>query len=386
MVARWGATRPAALAGGSVRRVAGETAGRGPAALHVRGVVLPDGERRDLYAVGGRLTYEPQPGAETVADRGWVVPGLVDCHCHVGLSPDGAVRSEEGLAEQARADRDAGALLLRDAGAPVDNRSVQAREDLPRLVRAGRHLARPKRYLRDIGIEVEPDELVAAVEEQAGRGDGWVKLVGDWIDRSVGDLAPLWPGGVLAAAVDRAHQLGVRVAVHAFGEDALPDLVAAGVDTIEHATGLSGALAGEVARRGIRITPTLINIETFPSIADSATKFPAYAAHMRALHGTARSRVRDAYEAGVRILVGSDAGGTLPHGLVVREIRALHEAGLPAAAALAAGSWDARDFLGLPGLVEGAPADLVVYADDPRADLATLAAPTRIVLRGRVVR
>jgi imidazolonepropionase-like amidohydrolase len=356
------------------------------AALHVRGVVLPDGEQRDLYAVDGRLTYEPQPGAETVAHRGWVVPGLVDCHCHVGLSPGGPVTDEAALAEQARADRDAGALLLRDAGAPVDNRSVQAREDLPRLIRAGRHIARPKRYLRDIGVEVEPDELVAAVEDQAGRGDGWVKLVGDWIDRSVGDLAPLWPADALAAAVDRAHQLGVRVAVHAFGEDALPDLVAAGVDTIEHATGLSGGLVDEVARRGIRITPTLINIETFPSIAESATKFPAYAAHMRALHGAARSRVRDAYQAGVRILVGSDAGGTLSHGLVVAEIRALHEAGLPAEAALAAGSWAARDFLGLPGLVEGAPADLVVYADDPRADLATLADPVRMVLRGRVVR
>ena len=50
-----------------------------------------------------------------------------------------------------------------------------------------------------------------------------------------------------------------------------------------------------------------------------------------------------------------------------------------------AGSWDARDFLGLPGLVEGAPADLVVYAADPRRDLSTLAEPVRIVLRGRVV-
>lgn len=354
-------------------------------ALHVRGVVLPDGEQRDLYAVAGRLTFEPQAGARTVADRGWVVPGLVDCHCHVGLQPSGPVGDDETLARQATADRDAGALLLRDAGSPVDNRSVQAREDLPRLVRAGQHIARPKRYLRDIGIEVEPAGLVAAVEEQARLGDGWVKLVGDWIDRDLGDLAPLWPDDVLAAAVERAHQLGVRVAVHSFGEDALPGLVAAGVDTIEHATGLTGGLVDETARRGIRITPTLVNIETFPAIAEQARRYPAYAAHILALHRTARSRVRDAYEAGVRILVGSDAGGTLPHGLVVSEIRALHEAGLPREAALAAGSWAARDFLGLPGLVEGAPADLVVYAADPRADLSTLATPTRIVLRGRVV-
>jgi imidazolonepropionase-like amidohydrolase len=354
-------------------------------ALHVRGVVLPDGEERDLYAVDGRLTYEPVAGAETVADRGWVLPGLVDCHCHVGLSPDGPVTDEDALAAQAATDRDAGALLLRDAGSPVDNRSVQAREDLPRLVRAGRHVARTRRYLRDVGIEVEPDQLVTTVEEQARLGDGWVKVVGDWIDRDLGDLAPLWPADVLAAAVARAHELGVRVAVHCFGEDTLPDLVAAGVDTIEHAPGLAGPLVDEVARRGIRVTPTLVNIDSFPSIAASATRFPTYAAHMRALHRGARQRIRDAYEAGVPMLVGTDAGGSLPHGLVVREIRALHEAGLPAEAAVAAGSWAARDYLGLPGLVEGAPADLVVYAADPRTDLGTLADPVRIVLRGSVI-
>ncbi|MDE1438035.1 hypothetical protein, partial [Bacillus licheniformis] len=48
------------------------------------GPVLPDGEVRDLYVVDGRVTYEPQAGAETVAE-GWIVPGLVDAHCHLGL-------------------------------------------------------------------------------------------------------------------------------------------------------------------------------------------------------------------------------------------------------------------------------------------------------------
>jgi len=354
-------------------------------ALHVRGVVLPEGEQRDLWILDGRLTFEPVPGAETVADRGWLLPGLVDCHCHIGMTPQGPQAIEEEMVAQALADRDAGALLIRDAGSPVDNRFVQDRDDLPRLVRAGRHVARPKRYLRDVGVEVEPDELVAAVEEQARLGDGWVKLVGDWIDRGIGDLAPLWPDDVLAAAVARAHELGTRVAVHVFGEDALPGLVAAGVDTLEHATGLTGGIVEEAARRGIRITPTLVNVDTFPGIADSATKYPAYAAHMRALHRTAAGRVRDAYEAGVPVLAGTDAGGVLPHGLVPREIRALHEAGLPAEAALAAGSWAARDYLGLPGLVEGAPADFVVYPADPRRDLGLLAAPARIVLRGKVV-
>ncbi len=138
--------------------------------------------------------------------------------------------------------RDAGALLLRDAGSPVDNRSVQRRDDLPRLIRAGRHIARTKRYIRDLGIEVEPDQLVAEVERQAAAGDGWVKLAADWIDREAGDLTPTWPDDALAAAIGRAHELGARVAAHVFGEDALPGLIAAGIDSIEHGTGLTDDL------------------------------------------------------------------------------------------------------------------------------------------------
>jgi imidazolonepropionase-like amidohydrolase len=354
-------------------------------ALHVRGVVLPAGEQRDLWIVAGRLTYEPVRDAETIAGEGWIVPGLVDCHCHIGMKPDGEATEDE-MVEQAVADRDAGALLIRDAGSPVDNRFVQDRDDLPRLIRAGRHVARPKRYLRDVGVEVEPDGLVGAVEEQARLGDGWVKIVGDWIDRDVGDLAPLWPHDVLAAAVARAHELGARVATHVFGEDALPGLVAAGVDTIEHGTGLTGGVIDEAARRGIHVTPTLINIGTFPDIAERASKFPGYADHMRSLHRTAHQRIRDAYEAGIPLLAGTDAGGVLPHGLVAREIQAMHAAGIPADAALAAGSWAARAYLGLPGLAEGALADFVVYPADPRAGLTVLDRPERIVLRGAVVR
>ena len=52
--------------------------------LKVSGPVLPDGETRDLYVVDGRVTLETQAGAETVAS-GWIVPGLVDAHCHLGL-------------------------------------------------------------------------------------------------------------------------------------------------------------------------------------------------------------------------------------------------------------------------------------------------------------
>ena len=71
-------------------------------ALRFRGPVLPDGEVRDLYVVDGRVTYEPVASAELVAE-GWIVPGLVDAHCHIGLDENGAV--PEDVQEQQALDR-----------------------------------------------------------------------------------------------------------------------------------------------------------------------------------------------------------------------------------------------------------------------------------------
>jgi imidazolonepropionase-like amidohydrolase len=353
-------------------------------ALRLRGVFLPDEAEREAWIVDGRLTFERPPGEhETIADGGWILPGFVDAHCHIGLAPTGFLDDPEDQAQQAILDRDAGSLLLRDAGSPVDNRSVQQRSDLPELIRAGRHIARPGRYIRHLGVEVEPDQLVHEVGVQAARGDGWVKLAADWIDRSVGDLTPVWPDDVLAQAIAHAHSLGVRVAAHVFGEDALPGLINAGIDSIEHGTGLTSDLIDPLLAHGIAVVPTLINIDNFPEIADQGEqRFPVYAAHMRALYASSRERIRDVWDAGVPIYVGTDAGGSLAHGLVREEIVALVEAGIPQSEVIAQASWRARSWLGRPGLEEGASADLVVYDEDPRTDLSTLFQPRRIVLRG----
>ncbi|HEU5475550.1 MAG TPA: amidohydrolase family protein [Actinophytocola sp.] len=351
-------------------------------ALHVRGVVLPEGEERDLWIVNGRIRTQPVPGAESIVDGGFLVPGLVDAHCHVGMAAGDLAAAQV----QAETDRDAGTLLIRDCGSPLDTRPLQERLDLPRLVRAGRHLARPKRYIAHIGVELDdPADLPAAVAEQAGYGDGWVKLVGDWIDRDIGDLAPLWPDDVLTKAIAVAHDAGARVTAHVFGEDALPGLINAGIDCIEHGTGLSDATIAAMAQRGTALVPTLINIATFPDIAAQADKYPAYAAHMRALHQRNRPVIAAAIEAGIPVYAGTDAGGGIGHGRIVDEIVALHAAGLSAERALGAASWAARDWLGWSALDEGSAADLLAVDADPRSALDTLRTPTRIILRGRVI-
>ena len=180
-------------------------------AHHLRGVLLPEAEERDLWIVDGRITFESVPDTDTLATSGWVLPGLVDAQCHIGLGPGGAVEDVTELQDQARADTFAGALLVRDAGSPVDTRLLDGEPDVPRIVRCGRHIARPKRCQPGVVVEVDPEELPAAVAEQAAAGASWVKLVGDWIDRTEGDLAPLWPADALKAAVEQAHDGGARV-------------------------------------------------------------------------------------------------------------------------------------------------------------------------------
>ncbi|QLY29867.1 amidohydrolase family protein [Nocardia huaxiensis] len=353
--------------------------------LHFRGVVLPGEEVRDLWVHDGVISFEPVARAETVHASGWIVPGLVDAHCHVGIKYGGGDEDRDGAIAQAEVERDAGALLLRDAGSPIDTRFIDERADLPEIIRAGRHIARPKRYIRELGIELDDErDLPEIVAEQARRGDGWVKIVGDWIDRTVGDLAPLWSDAVLKEAIDAAHREGARVTAHVFGEDALYGLLGAGIDCIEHGTGLTDETLEMMAAHGTALVPTLINIDTFPEIADSAGKFPVYAAHMRDLHRRSRETVAKAHDAGIPVYTGTDAGGSIKHGRIADEIAALYGAGFSGHDALGASSWNARTWLGRPGIEPGAQADFVVYQQDPRLAPEVLATPSWVVLRGRV--
>ena len=354
--------------------------------LHVRGRGLPDGEPVQWWIVDGTLSAEPVTGADTAfgaSGGGWILPGLVDAHCHVGLGPHGAVGLDEAI-EQAGTERGVGALLLRDCGSPIDTRELDDHDDLPRIIRAGRHLARPKRYMPGLAIDIEDEsQLPDFVAEQARRGDGWVKLVGDWIDRAAGDLAPLWSDDVLKAAIDAAHAEGARVTAHVFGEDALPGLVNAGIDCIEHGTGLTDDTIALMLEHGTALVPTLINVENFPGIADAAARYPTYASHLRDLHGRCRQRVGAAREAGVPVFAGTDAGSMIAHGRIADEVEALEGIGMSPTDALGAACWDARRWLGRPGLDHGVSADLLCFADDPRRGAQVLNSPELVILRGR---
>ena len=107
---------------------------------------------------------------------------------------------------------------------------------------------------------------------------------------------------------------------------------------------------------------------------------------MMELFSRRKDTIRAAYEAGVAIYAGTDAGGVLPHGLIGDEVLELADYGLSPEDALGAASWWARTWLGLDdNLSEGSTADFVVFDANPLEDLGVLKDPSRVVLRGKVV-
>lgn len=353
--------------------------------LHFRGRSVGSGEPVEFWVDGGVITRSPVAGATTITDGGWIMPGLVDAHNHVGIAPGLGVTIDQARSF-AHQDLRAGATLIREVGSPLDTHPLDDDPTCPRFIRAGKHIARPKRYLRDYGVDLDDvTDLPAEVARQARAGDGWVKLVGDWIDRDLGDLAPLWPDDVLLEAVSVAHDLGAKVTAHVFGAQALHGLIDAGIDCIEHGTGLDDDLIARMAERNIALVPTMIQVENFPSIADGADRFPAYQKHMRKLYADAPATFAKAIEAGVAVYAGTDAGGFVEHGRIVDEIVALSTVGLSPAQAVDAACSAARTWLDAGALADGDRADVLVLEADPLRDLAALRAPAAIVCGGHVV-
>ncbi|SNU00569.1 Imidazolonepropionase [Ruaniaceae bacterium KH17] len=417
--------------------------------LHLTGPVLADdgaGCWRALpeaWVFEGKILYSEPDGVGQGWQEisGWAIPGLADVHAHIGLGADGEV-DRETAEQQALAEARKGVLLIRDAGSPQDTRWVQGRDDLPRLIRAGRHVARPKRYTRNFARELEDvSDLPEALAEEARSGDGWVKLVADWIDRDTGVLGPLWPDEVLVDAFAAVHESGARVTAHSFCREAIDGLLEAGIDCIEHGTGMDSDHISEAARRGIAVTPTMIQIDRFEEFAQRGdARFPEYAAQMRAMYVRREEQFAAFVDAGLTILPGSDAGGELPHGLVPKELARWVSIGMPAAEALHRGAARARQYLATPRhpeldeglsllrhlarseaesqdpgayvgsasvpgfcdsglrpprrmtsddeigwLRDGDSADLALYPSDPREDISVLETPSAVILRGAVI-
>jgi imidazolonepropionase-like amidohydrolase len=352
----------------------------------IRGTVLPDGDVREVFVVDGRFTFEGVEDAETLLEDCALLPGLVDVHAHLTMSspagPDSAPREQAEVS--AAAHLDAGVLLIREPGSPDHaSRGIGPDAGLPRVITSGRFLAPPGHGIPGLALEVPAETLPDAAESEFRVGGGWVKVIGDTFVPGPG-IHRTYPLDALRAAAERIHSLGGRLAIHAMSAEAVADAVEAGFDSIEHGTFMEQSQLPHLADRGIAWTPTR-SIDALVRSMVRDMNWPAAAiAEMDRGLDRQPATVAAAADAVVTILAGTDAGA-VPHGQIREEISLLLDAGVPADLALGAASWTARSFLGLDGIEEGAPADLVAYRDDPRTDVRALHKPALRMLDGRLI-
>jgi imidazolonepropionase-like amidohydrolase len=355
--------------------------------FRIHGTLLPSGDIREVFVVNGRITFEGVEDAETLLEDAVLIPGLVDVHAHLALAspaPDDA-SPRQRVEASARAHLDAGVLLIREPGGPHHaSNGIGPQVGLPRTITGGRFLAPPDRYFPGLAREVTDDELPDAAVEEFRASGAWAKVIGDSPLPGPG-ITRTFELSALAEAVARVHEAGGRIAIHCAMPDVIQDAIEAGFDSLEHASFLRPDQVPSMAKRDIAWVPTCSIGE---GIRGMMREMGAPSEVVRTVDEglDLQPRVlREAVDAGVTVLAGTDAGMG-PHGAIRGEIELLLAAGLAPDVALGAASWVARAFLGLPGIEEGAPADLVVFDRDPLLDPAALADPKLVLLDGALVR
>lgn len=352
-------------------------------------------------------------GVEVTEYAGTVLPGLFDCHTHLvadatfggleraGTMPDEAL--DAVVADSLRAHAFAGVTTVRDLGdRGYRTLAFRERPGLPRVVASGPPLTTPEGHCHFLGGAVDGD-LLGAVAERVERGVDVIKVMasGGFATPGTDQLGAQFTRDELRAVVEEAHRVGLPVVAHAHSLVGMQNALAAGVDGIEHFTGLTPQgpridedLLDEVARRGVYVDLTMGNDRSLhalmpappPPVAElmamlGVTSFDAlYTSRLSEL-----SRLR---EHGVPLITGVDSGmGPMKrHGNAWRNVGDLVEGGYPVAEALAAATSVAAEACGLGDetgrLAEGYAADLLVVDGDLAQDPSLLSQPREVLVRG----
>jgi imidazolonepropionase-like amidohydrolase len=265
----------------------------------------------------------------------------------------------------------------------------------PRIQAAGQPICMTGGHFR-VGGSIEangPAAVMAVAREQLTRGADVLKFMA-----SAGMTAP--PGVPLGAAeltreelqagVEVAHQRGRPAAAHALSAAAIKNAILAGMDTIEHGSFLDDECLELFVKHGPTFVPTLTAYHQMELHAGQGALPPRVAQMAAEVHQGHLRVVKQAFDAGVKIGVGSDAGSHFnPHEDVVTELELLAETGIPHAEILRMAGQVSADALGwgdrLGTLEAGKLADVIAVRGDPLTDLATLREVALVIKGGQVV-
>jgi imidazolonepropionase-like amidohydrolase len=230
-----------------------------------------------------------------------------------------------------------------------------------------------------------PVEVMTAVRDHHKRGADLIKIMPSGGVLSTGDdpKRQLMNNEEIKAAIDTAHALGMKVAAHAQGKEAIDNSLRLGIDSIEHGTFADDESFRLFKQHGAYLVPTIIvALQTM-----ERSSAPGGSAETRA-KVTEALQFKDkmtagAYKAGVKIAFGTDVGP----GPDVREFALLVKDGMTPMDVILAATRNAADLIGsgeIGTIQAGRYADIVAVSGDPLADITELER-VQFVMKGGVV-
>ncbi|MFW0785619.1 amidohydrolase family protein [Gordonia sp. CPCC 206044] len=231
------------------------------------------------------------------------------------------------------------------------------------------------------GIANGVDEVRKAVRYQIKHGAELIKVCvsGGVMSMTGAPGAQHYSFDELCAIVDEAHRRGLRVASHTHGAEAVKQAVAAGIDCIEHGFLMDDEAIALLVKNETFLVPTT-RLADAMDVSHSPPELQEKAAEM---FPRARISVKKAYDAGVKIAVGTDAPA-IPHGKNADELVALVDRGLDNDAVLRAATVTAAELINADDrgrLAEGLLADIIAVPGNPLQDI-TVTKDVRFVMKG----
>jgi imidazolonepropionase-like amidohydrolase len=344
-----------------------------------------------------------------------VLPGLIDAHTHLTFSPDqfgyqslGISVPREALtgAKNAKTTLEAGFTTVRNVGASGFT-DIALRDAIndgelsgPRIIASGPALGITGGHCDENLLPYEfhysadgvADGIPAVqhkVRENIKYGADVIKICATGGVMSKGDdpHASQYTQEEMRAIVADAHRLGRKVAAHAHGAQGVTWASEAGVDSVEHGHLMNDESIATLKKNGTYLVPTLYlldwNKETM-----AKRNMPDYIQKkMQMVGAEAENNARKAFQAGVKIALGTDAA-VYPHGLNAHEFEVYTRLGMTNLQAIQSSLINGADLLGWSdkvGTIEpGKWADIIAVDGDPLSDIKVLQ-HVRFVMKGGTV-
>jgi imidazolonepropionase-like amidohydrolase len=330
------------------------------------------------------------------------VPGLIDVHTHMTYVFDMTRITQAGRGaatvylsqENAKKTLETGVTTVRNLGAS-DYSDIAMRD----LINAGQMVG-PRMYVSGYGLFITrggrggpgtadgPVEVMKVVRQQIGAGADLIKMYGSTGSGQDVSGDQTFTYEEMKAAVDAAHALNRRIAIHTYGPSGARDAVRAGADSVEHATDMDDATIAEMARKKIFYVPTIDHNRYYVDNAQLLKYPPGATDKLNDYIARNLETAKKAFRAGVRFAMGSDVVYTM-FGENTRELAWFVKAGMTPEQALRTATVDAASLLGkediLGRLKPGYFADIVAVEGNPLDDIDVAIKNVRWVMKAGAV-